>query len=290
MQFSDIIKMVQDIWSFSWPPLVICGLAYFMARFFHPAGTTSSLQKILSGMKKYGDKLESTRTILEPYGLTKLVPTISIIMLVSGMFLLNGPITSLVSNIPPYVSYNLALLATKAMSEAQQLALIRKYPMAQSVVEAYYLALRSAELESKIKPDYEGLSLWNQAQDLLKFALVFATIMLIVSLKAKLPLGKQITKYLLVLVVLMFLWTISLAGLLFQQERVINEESDMVVIPLIKDASPLLTLPITEKEMDELNQVSHEMSQNWWQVYVIDEYRWEWVKKTFYPNSEPKWH
>lgn len=290
MQFSDLTKMVQDIWSFAWPPLAICISAYFIARYLHPKGTNNVLRETVVRAKKYGKKLDNTRTILEPYGLTKLVPAISIVVLVSCMFLLNGPVSSLVDNIPPHISYQPALLITKTMSETQQLALIRKYPMTHGVGEAYYLALENARLESKTKPTYDRALLWYQTHELLKFALIFAIIIFIASLKAGLPIGRQIAKILLISALISFLWIISLTSLLYQQEQEIYEESKPVILSLQKDAPSLLALPITDEERKKLSRTWNERDQRWWRIYLFDSNRLKWMQRTFCPYNPQKRH
>ncbi|KHS70967.1 hypothetical protein RC77_05500 [Pectobacterium brasiliense] len=288
MQFSDLTKMVQDIWSFAWPPIAICSVAYFMARYFHPVGTNNLLRKTVIRAKEYSKKLESVRVILEPYGLTKLVPAISMVVLVSCMFLLNGPITNIVDSIPPYVYYQPDILITKTMSETQQLALIRKYSMTRSLGEAYYLALENARLESKTKSTYDSVMIWYQAQELLKFALIFAIIMFFVGLKAGLPIVRQIVKMLLMSTLLAFLWIISLASLLYQQEQVLYDESKPVILSLEKDAPSLLALPITDEEREKLSPAWNIRDQRWWQIYLFDPHRLEWMQKTFSPHDPHK--
>jgi len=144
MQFSDITKSVQDAWHFAWPPLVLSGITYFVARYFHADGTDAVLQRVAENIKDYGAKLDSVRAVLEPYGLTKLVPIVSVVAFIGFIYLLNGPLTIAVSNIPPHLSYQPDKLITRSLSENERLLLIRKYPTVRSLSEAYYLALDSA--------------------------------------------------------------------------------------------------------------------------------------------------
>lgn len=288
MQFSDLTKMAQDIWSFSWPPLAICSIAYFMASYFHPTGTINAFQRTVAKAKKYGRKLESARAILEPYGLTKLVPTISIVVVVSFMFLLNGPVTSLVSNLPPHISYQPDLLIANTMSQPQKLALIRQYPMTRGLGEAYYLALENVKLESKNQPSYNLAMIWYQVHELLKFAFVFAIIMFLISLNAGLPKGRMFLKLLMVSSVLASLWLVSLTNLLYQQEQELYLESRAVVLSLEKNAPTLMALPMTAEEEEKLDPAFLKRSPTWWSIYLYDTHRLRWLQKTFFPSKFDK--
>ncbi|MFH7826068.1 hypothetical protein [Kluyvera chengduensis] len=288
MQFSDLTKMVQDIWSFSWPPLAICIIAFFMARFFHPIGTIYAFRATVARAKKYGMALESARTILEPYGLTKLVPTISIVVVISVMFLLNGPVTSLVSDLPPHISFQPDLLLSDFMSQSQKLALIRQYPMTRSLGEAYYLALESVRLESKNEPSYNLPEIWYQVHELLKFAFVFAIIMFFISLRAGLPIGRLLVKLISVSFFVVYLWCLSLTALLYEQQQQLYLESRPVVLSLEKNASTLMFLPMTTKEEEKLTPGLHERGLTWWNIYLYDKHRMQWLQKTFLPSKFDK--
>ncbi|MCM7491576.1 hypothetical protein UXO14_13995 [Enterobacter hormaechei] len=288
VQFSELTKMTQDIWSFVWPPLAICIIAYFVAHYFHPVGTKNVLRNAVASAKAYGIKLERTRAILEPYGLTKLVPVISVIVLASFMFILNGPISNLVENIPPYISYQPDLLISKTMSEDQQLVLIRKYPMTHGLNEAYYLASENTELENKIEFKYDRVTFWYQAHLLLKFAFVFSVIMLVISLKNGLSKGKQFAKFFLMSVFLSVLWIICLTSLLYQQEQEIYDESRRVILFLNKDATAILAYPINDEERKKLSPTWNQREERWWKIYFFDSDRLKWIQRTLYPYDSSK--
>jgi hypothetical protein len=90
MQFSDITNSINDVWSFAWPLLVICSLAYLIANYTNAGGTSVAIQRIVGTAKEYGSRLNELQTVLEPYGLTKLVPIISALLVIGFMYLLNG--------------------------------------------------------------------------------------------------------------------------------------------------------------------------------------------------------
>lgn len=280
MQFSDLTKAVHDAWSFAWPPLVLCCIAYAIAHYFHPDGTDDALLQVVAHVREFGLKLEGVRALLEPYGLTKLVPVIFVVVFVGFMYLLNSPISIAVSNLPPHLAYRPDRLIAEGMSENERLVLLRKYPTSRSLNEAYSLALASAKAESKDFPHTSRAELWHKTQNFLKFALAAAIIMLVASLKVGLPIGGQIAKFLLVLAVLAGMWTVSLAGLLYQQEQQFHDEWRPIKLALQKDAASLLATPITNEERTRL---SIESGQRWWRVYVLDQYRWRWMRRTFFP-------
>src|SRR5438874_13774191 len=98
MKFSDITMAAHDAWTFAWPPLVLCGIAYLVAHFFNPDGTDYFLQMLGTSAKSYGAKLDSIKSLLQLYELTKLVPVISLVLVIGFLYLLNGPIAASVSN------------------------------------------------------------------------------------------------------------------------------------------------------------------------------------------------
>ena len=284
MQFSDLTKAVHDAWSFAWPPLVLCCIAYAISHSLHPDGTLDALRQAVARAREYGLKIEAARALLEPYGLTKLVPVISVVVFVGFMYLLNSPVTVAISNLPPHLSYRPDRLIAESMSENERLLLLRKYPTSRSLNDAYYLALASAKLESKDFPQTSRPELWYEGQNFLKFAFVVSLVVLVVSLKAGLPIGGQLGKFLLMLLLVTGLWTVSLVGLLYEQEQQFHDEWTPIKLALQKDAVSLLAAPITDEEK---TRISNEGGHRWWRVYVLDPYRWTWAMRTFLPSNSP---
>lgn len=266
VQFNDITKMVQDIWSFAWPPLAIVVIAYFMAYYFHPQGTNKLLHKIVTNIKKYSKKLEIAHSLIEPYGLTKLVPAISLVVLVACMYLINGPISSLVDNMPPQIHYYPDIVIEKHLSENRQLALLRKYPMADSVSEAYFVALEDVKPNSKTDPANKRANIWYQILLLLKFSFLFAIIMFFISIKSGLSLTRQFARLLITLSIITTLWISSCFSLLIEQNQDFYDEERLVVYSLIKDSPSLMAPPITKEEKEKLTPTWFEKDQRWWDI------------------------
>src|SRR5207248_4375692 len=116
---------------------------------FNPDGTDYFLEMLGTSAKSYGAKLDSIKSLLQPYELTKLVPVISLVLVIGFLYLLNGPIAASVSNLPPHLSYSPDELIGRALSQDERLLLIRKYPTAESFNQAYYLALEGAKVEAQ---------------------------------------------------------------------------------------------------------------------------------------------
>jgi hypothetical protein len=285
MQFSDLTNSIQDVWFFAWPPLVLCCIAYVISRYLHPDGTLDALRQWVARAREYGLKIEAARGLLEPYGLTKLVPVISVVAFVGFMYLLNSPMTDAVSNLPPHLSVQPGLLIAESMSEDDCLLLLRTYPASRSLDDAYSLALVSAKPESKGLPQMSDSGLWEKSQSFIKFAFVVSLVTLIVSLKAGLPVGGQLAKFLLMFLLLTSLWVASVAGLLYKLEHQFYQEWWPIHLALQKDAGSRLTAPITDEERA---RIAAKDGQRWWRVYVLDPYLWTWAKRTIFSIQPPK--
>jgi hypothetical protein len=278
MQFSDITRSVQDAWEFAWPPLVLCVGFYSISRYFNEEATSDLLRSLAAVIKDYGTKLDGVRTVLEPYGLTKLVPIISIVAVIGLMYLINGPLTIAASNLPPYISYQPDRLITQNLSEQERILLVRRYPTTRSLNEAYYLALEGARSEMKEHARSNRAELWYQTQTFLKFALGAALIVLVLSIKAGMPTVGQLWKFFNLSLIVSGFWVVSLTGLLYQQEQQFHDEWRPIKLGLQKDAASVLSAPVTDEER---MKIKLESDQRWWRVYVLDPYRLTWLKRTF---------
>src|SRR5215475_14338900 len=103
MQFNDIIKAVHDAWTFSWPPIVMCIVLYCIAHYLNAEGTRQTIEIIITLAKSYGTRIENATSILEPYGLTKLIPVISAVLVIGLLYVVNGPVTIFASKLPPHI-------------------------------------------------------------------------------------------------------------------------------------------------------------------------------------------
>lgn len=279
MHFSDITTAVHDAWSFAWPPLVLCALAYLIGRHLHPEGTTAFLQQLATKARDSGAKLESLRTLLEPYGLTKLVPLVSLVSVVGLLYLLNGPLTVAVSDLPPYLSYRPARLILRGMSNDERLVLVRRYPTAAGVEEAFYLAVASADLESKDLDRTRRAELWYKIQNFLKFGFAATVVVWALSIRSGRPALAQLGRVICLLLILGALWVTSFAGLLYQEEQQIYDDWRPVKLSLQKDAAIALAAPVTTSERAKRQ---FDTKERWWRVYLVDEYRFQWIWRTFF--------
>jgi hypothetical protein len=285
MKFSDLTKAIQDAWSFAWPPLVFFIIAYVIAQYFHPNGTNDALRCLVARMKEYGLRLESIRSVLEPYGLTKLVPVISAVVVVGLMHLVNSPLTAVVDNIPPHLTYSPDVLIGQFMSENERLLLLRKYPTAKGMNDAYYLGVESAKAETKNGSANDRVQIWYKVQHFIKFGAAASVILFVASVKGGLPVGPQIAKFAFVLVLLICAWAVSLVGLLYQQEQKFYDEWQPIRLTLQEDATSILATPITDEEK---RKIAIDSKRRWWNVNVFNMYRWVWIKKTFILSDQSR--
>jgi hypothetical protein len=281
MQFSDIIIAVQDAWNFIWPPLVLCGIAYFVSHFFNANGTNGYLEKLVALGKDYGSKLEDLRALLEPYGLNRFVPVVSLVLAIAFFYLLNVPLTAAVSSLPPHLSYRPDQLIGETMSNEERLLLLRKYPTAESFNQAYYLALEDAESETEVVTRRNRAEIYYKIHDFLKFALVVAVVIVVINMKLGLGARSQLTKLVVMGLLLGVLWFGSLLGLLYHQEQQFYDEWSPIHLSLQKDAATILSEPATD---DETGRLEVEKGVRWWQVYLFDPYLITWMRRTLFPG------
>ena len=278
MQFSDLTKAVQDAWRFAWPPLVLCEIFYLVSSFLDPDGTRQSIQWMLATTKDWGIILDNLRPVLEPYGLTKLIPAVSVVAVIGFLYLLNGPITSSVSKLPPHLSYTPVSLIVRQMSEEDKLALVRKYPTSRSVEAAYHLALEQIRVEKGASAT--RAEIFYKMQNFLKFALASVVILSIVSTLHGAASLSVFGRFLITLSMLSCLWLIILPMLLYQEEQQFFDDWRAVQIALQAHASGFLEDPITKAEQEKIS--TRDQSGRWWRVYMVNHYWFIWLKRTFF--------
>ena len=277
MQFSDITTSVHDVWTFIWPPIVMIGIAYCVIRFILPDSIGGLFPFITNSLKSYSPKIEELRKQLEVYGLGKIIPIASVIILIFFLYLLNGPLVQLASKFPPYLSYQPSSLMEKRASDSDKLLLIRKYPTATSVGEAYFLALEKLDPQVS-KSKYNRTEIHYKIQNFIKFALLVAIIILIYGSVRPHAFIPVISRFIVLLLGLCMIWIVSFPFLLFNHEQELHDEWRSIEISLQEDATKFLESPATEEEKNKIKGYS---DGSWWSLRIWNSYIFEWSYRTF---------
>lgn len=286
MQFSDLTRAVHDAWIFAWPPIVLCAIVFVIARYLSPEVTDEALRQAVIQMREYGRNLDGVRTLLEPYGLTKLVPITCAIIIIGFFYILNGPVTILVSILPPTIVFRPYILFARTSPEQEVLLLTRRYPGAIDVSQAYYFAVNSLNAKSDVgnkdrSTEIGGsrAELWYKTGNFIKFAFLVSLLITIINVRNGLPLVHQMVKLVLIFIVLLVCWMVFLVGYLYQQEQQYHDEWQSLKLMLQDDASNLLLQPVTDEER---RNIAFFRREQWWRVDFVDKYRWYWLKQTFF--------
>jgi hypothetical protein len=277
MKFSDITAAVREAWQFAWPPLVACLVAYYVADFLYPSGVTRVTGTLRSSATSVGSSLSVFKEIIEPFGLTTLVPFVGLVFVITFLFLVNTAAMVWSSELPPYLSYRPDRLLFDRMGEKEKVLLFRRYPTAQHFNAAYYMALE----EHKAK----GLPLRNsrattyyQFHNFIKFAVAIALVTFVIAVRNREVTFGLFAKMLVVGAGATVLWGVGFVGLLYEQEQQFSREWAAVRAELQADASKLLEKEITAEERLKIREP---IVGRWWRLYAFDPYRVTWFKNTF---------
>ena len=283
MNFSDLTKTIQNAWEFSWPPVIMSLLFYWIAHYLNPAGTKKIMESITQKISDYGSRVESVRILLEPYGLTKLVPVVSAIMVVGTLFFVNGPLVDLAAKLPPHVDFSPENLIARTMSDEDKLLLLRKYPSALDFTDAFYMAWMEHTKDKSGQTDNEaGLNF--MVDNFIKLTLVYLVVLYVINLKSGKKFWRLSLKMLFVAVMLLSLWTINFVSLLKNQQNQFFGEWASVRGSLQKEAATLMKdQEAPTEEMNFKMQVS-EKPEKWWRFYIVDPYDLQWFQQTFLTN------
>ena len=280
MQFSELTKTIQNAWEFMWPPVIMGLLFYWLAHYLNPEGTQKKIDEISAAIKNYGSRIENLRSILEPYGLTKLVPVVSAVMVVGTLFFINGPLLDLAGKLPPHIDFSPENLIIQSVADEDKYLLLQKYPSAIDFTDAFYMAWmeytkdKSTQIESQA-----GLNFI--IDNFIKLLFVCLVFVYIFSLKTGQKIWKLSFKTLLVFVMLMIVWAFNFVALLKNQQNQFFGEWVEVRTVLQKDAASLMKDQSAPSEEMLYKMQAAEEPEKWWCFYIIDPYEIIWFKQTF---------
>lgn len=274
MEFSDITSSVHDVWTFIWPPIIMIGLTYYVIKFLLPGSTGDFYALIFNNLKSNSAKIEELRKQLEIYGLGKIIPISSLILLIFTFYLLNGPITQLASKLPPYLSYMPSAHIEMRASELDKLHLLRSHPSAENLSEAYNLSLEEIASQG-YEPKYNRVEIHYKIQNFIKYAFLVALIILIYSAYKKEYFLYVLARMIPLTIVIIMFWVFTFPFLLFNQEQELYDEWRAIEINLQKNT-------ISKEPPTALEKLKIEgfASRGWWQVKLWDTSIISWSKRT----------
>jgi hypothetical protein len=255
MQFSDLTKAIHDAWTFSWPPIIVCVIFIWVSRYLNPKGTHQMIKALAEKVKINRAQVESVRLLLEPYGLTKLIPVVSAVALIGFLYVVNGPLLQIASKLPPHISYQPDVLIYKSISQEEKLVLLRKYPAAESFNSAYYMALRGRKTGNSVATPNRAE--FNYKVELfIKFAFLSAMALVVMNVKHGLPFWSQLLKVVFMAALVSPIWFVNFVSLLRNQENQFYDEWAAVRIELLAHSQTLLEKNESVREKDILEQLT----------------------------------
>ena len=169
MQFGDITRAINDAWLFIWPPFVMVIIAYLCSKSLSKYGTNKALIVLWNMVKATATHFESIKKVMEVYGLSKLIPLISLVFVISILYLLQGPVTTICSKLPPHIYIRPSIIIERGNKD-DLLLLLRKYPTADSIGDAYGLAEDTLHSSEKyMETRYDRLYIHVRIQQFIKF-------------------------------------------------------------------------------------------------------------------------
>ncbi|WEW98422.1 hypothetical protein P3T65_01580 [Pseudomonas nitroreducens] len=287
MQFSEITKTVQDVWDFSWPPVITCLIFFWIADSLNEEGARDSLRYLLSQAEAYGQKVESIRIILEPYGLTTIIPFVSLVALIGSFYILNGPLTKLSYLIPPYISFRPFLHLVRGMTEKDKILLIRKYPSTDDITSAYNLADSENKILNPSAYNYSN-QLTFKVESFIKLGFIALISMTALNVWSRATPWEITTGFLKVFSILSTLWVLNFTILLWTIQQALWKQWSLIRIKLLIDSPTALDKEPTEAEIYKIQPPylgSSPTESRWWKVYFINRIFFEWIKYTFFEDG-----
>ena len=282
MDFSDIRTTIHDVWNFCWPPVLAVVVLLAVLRFVHPP-TSRLVPSFLGFLHERADTVTRLRELLEPYGLSRMVPAILLIVVIAVLFLVNQIALGAASKLPPYVSYQPDVLLASRMRDNDKLLLFRRYPTAEHLNAAYHMALK----EFAAKPSectHSGTPPYHRLHTFTKFAAICVLLGIVLGWRDHS--FAALLRGLILLLLLAALWLITFVGLLYQTEQDFSREWARVRLSLQVDANVQLIDPVTD---DEFQKLVEPVYGRWWRIYLFDPYQVSWIKRTLLtpPNRPP---
>ncbi|OZI06611.1 hypothetical protein BWI93_19215 [Siphonobacter sp. BAB-5385] len=272
MNFQAIIDAIHQAWSFAWPPISFIVISLLIIYFLNPVMALNRFRGVLHHLRTFGANFKEAQEVLEPFGLTKLIPLISAIIFIFILYLINGPYLTICKQIPPHLGFREGVLVESLTTFQEKIQIIRMYPRCVDFNQAYFLAV------AKLLPkDYDlyhldKIAFYERMIGLIKCLIPVTVIFLIYNWKSVLPFWNKVLRFVCVIMTL----SLSLYGVIIAH-RYHKEMHHKVEINAIRDvladkpwsSTPDLTSYEKSKFVDHTNE-------RWYIVYFIASERIEW--------------
>jgi hypothetical protein len=279
MKFSEITAAVNDLWTFCWPPVVACALFYELCIYFVPGQVQLAQSKTLMFLTMAGKSLEARHDALEPFGLNKLVPFLTLFLVIAVLFLVNR-IVVLCGRLPPHLSFRPDIFLWSVLSLKQKLLLFRRYPTAETFNNAYYMGLREVPAQAL----RSELTMYLKVDMFVKFCLAMAVALAIYARVVHLPLGGVLARLLGVSCMAAAIWVIATIGRLYAQQQQFWDDWAKVDQSLQTDVRVLLDGPLS---MAESRLLAAQEGGRWWTISLMNTYWLRWFGATFLYRGYP---
>jgi hypothetical protein len=287
LDFGQVTKAVHDAWEFAWPPVVTCVAVYCCGRTVNPRGTDRILEESFDELTRLAVKVDSLRSLLDSYGLTKLIPIVSVIGVVLFLYLINSVILVAVSKLPPKLSFHPDRLLWRSLPLEEKQLLARRYPNARSFNFVYYSIME--EFPQKRKVNFHNI--YHRIQDIAKLVFLASIIIYACSDSDGRLSGVAITS-----IVAIGTWLVSLLLLLSETEQSFFRSWSPVRIALrneaadlksgnLSESAPIAGTKMTEEQKSraEAERLNYRNSARWWDVVILRSDYVGWLKRTFKP-------
>ena len=277
MKVDGLFSLIHEIWSRIWPSLVYILILYYFCNLFAPSETKSIISEYGNYLYQYGKKINDVKSLLQPYGLTSLIPTICFTIIAFIVYMISGPINGFFLSLPPQISFiSYASIALKYLSDKEKTLLIKKHPLASSVSHAYFLEVSKYSNEVKDLNLPRPLNSLDYFGAFLRFSITISTILYILNFSS---LIRNFPNYFFHLIIQIFLLFIYITNYIFQEYQRQLNEFELIKVSLEKDIKLLEEEPLNEQEKYLINDLPY--SENWWQIRLLDSYKINWFLKNY---------
>lgn len=281
MRFNDITASIQQAWAFILLPLLQVLAAYLVCAFLNPLGTKVLLARASTLLYLIGSDIEAQKATLALFGLTALIPTLSVVAFLGLLFLLRGPILSFVSGLPPSLGVLPDAFMLQKKSVASCLLILRSFSVANSFNEAYYLALGAAPLPSADETYWSTkLTTWSELQALIKFTLIIGICACAIDIVSGSSPLTQLLRFAVVFVLLFIAWVAVILANLYVYEQAFYADEQRI-LRYVKDTG---VDSEGAPKSSELFQLDSARKQRWWYI-DFSQYRLRWIRDTLFPPA-----
>src|SRR5439155_23613992 len=98
MNFSEVQQSVQQAWEFTWPPVILLAIMIGLVRFLAPSFYETIRNRLSI---EAPSRWSRARATLHHLAISKLLPVISLFLIVFTLFLTNSVIHLVANSIPP---------------------------------------------------------------------------------------------------------------------------------------------------------------------------------------------